>query len=869
MADTNTWTPISAPTDFRDDAVFDIDFKTKTVQVLVEQPIVAGENLSQFIKFQAPRFYDNIDLTEMMVNILYVSPAGNKGISAAVNTEYSDDMIRCGWLVPYAACPQKGTLHFVLEFVGADYTLKTTIASTPVLDSINDEDVVPEPAEQAWYITLQANVSATLQAAQTALGRIESIFNALSTPTAASEASEMLDESTIYVYTGSETGYTYGDWYYYDGTEWVSGGEYASTALTVETAPTQGSTNAVSSGGVYSVTSALDADVTKIHGDIYRVESFKWSNIASSASNYGFRKGYYSKTDGTYTSSSNFICSNGEISLVGVKRVVLIPPSGMCISAGAFKADNTFTIFGEANSKYYTEYIDKPLVFDANDYIRCFVSVGNYENKTPTATDAIADSTYINSIKMYLYFDKYVDDVTIINRELGLLSDSKTIENLFKQGGYARTGSELGKSSAHYPANIVTTNYLPDNLVAVKTSGDYYMTLMAWNSSDGTWVGFLCDENRLTNNRYATIYWTQNLQIEKIRELYPDIKFRIEIEKSETIAGTLTDITPLEAVNAVACVIRQDIQDHYKTEMATTIASVRNAITEPALVFPMVTDIHYESVNHFFDDCIDNIKKLSESIKCDFVLNDGDNTDGNTSPEVTLSRDFYMLARFNEIGIPYYQAVGNHDINGYSSTTRLTSDQIYKAYLSNVRGVHFNMMAGEKDYYVDFDGVGIRLIVLDSNHNATYTFSENAGAWLANTALDTNKIVIVATHMSPINNHNYSNRHMTNSESIISAMQAFVDGGGTIIQLGGHSHADYHFETPWLSIHSCCQKFIQEDSSDTNYNWIKERVNDLTFPERTLGTYTEDCWDVVVVKPISRTINLIRFGAGNDRTFTF
>jgi hypothetical protein len=234
MADITTWTPITAPTDFRDDAVFDIDFRTKTVQVLVEQPIVAGENLSQFIKFQAPRYYDNIDLTNMSVNILFISPAGNTGISAAVNTEYSDDMIRCGWLVPYAACPVKGTLLFVLEFVGADYTLKTTIASTPVLDSINDADVVPEPVEQAWYITLQANVSAALQEAQTALGRIESIFNALSTPLSADTVADMTEESAIYVYTGSETGYTYGNWYYYDGTEWVSGGTYASTALVTD-----------------------------------------------------------------------------------------------------------------------------------------------------------------------------------------------------------------------------------------------------------------------------------------------------------------------------------------------------------------------------------------------------------------------------------------------------------------------------------------------------------------------------------------------------------------------------------------------------------------------------------------------------------
>lgn len=260
MADITTWTPITAPTDFQDDAVFDIDFRTKTVQVLVEQPIVAGENLSQFIKFQAPRFYDNIDLAEMSVNILYVSPSGNKGISAAVNTEYSDDMIRWGWLVPYAACPEKGTLLFVLEFVGADYTLKTTIASTPVLDSINDADVIPEPVEQTWYITLQANVSAALQEAQTALGRIESIFNALGTPMSAGTAVDMVDESAIYVYTGSETGYTYGNWYYYDGTEWVSGGAYASTALVTDPTLSQ-SGQAADAKVVGDALASLDAEL--------------------------------------------------------------------------------------------------------------------------------------------------------------------------------------------------------------------------------------------------------------------------------------------------------------------------------------------------------------------------------------------------------------------------------------------------------------------------------------------------------------------------------------------------------------------------------------------------------------------------------
>ena len=37
---------------------------------------------------------------------------------------------------------------------------------------------------------------------------------------------EMTDESAVYLYTGSETGYTAGNWYYYNGSAWTSGGTY-------------------------------------------------------------------------------------------------------------------------------------------------------------------------------------------------------------------------------------------------------------------------------------------------------------------------------------------------------------------------------------------------------------------------------------------------------------------------------------------------------------------------------------------------------------------------------------------------------------------------------------------------------------------
>ena len=44
----------------------------------------------------------------------------------------------------------------------------------------------------------------------------------------------MSDTSKIYVYTGNESGYTNGDWYYHDGSAWADGGIYNSVAVVVD-----------------------------------------------------------------------------------------------------------------------------------------------------------------------------------------------------------------------------------------------------------------------------------------------------------------------------------------------------------------------------------------------------------------------------------------------------------------------------------------------------------------------------------------------------------------------------------------------------------------------------------------------------------
>ena len=54
-------------------------------------------------------------------------------------------------------------------------------------------------------------------------------------PLVAHTASEMLESNRVYVYVGSETGYTFGNWYYYNGETWTSGGVYNSEGINTDT----------------------------------------------------------------------------------------------------------------------------------------------------------------------------------------------------------------------------------------------------------------------------------------------------------------------------------------------------------------------------------------------------------------------------------------------------------------------------------------------------------------------------------------------------------------------------------------------------------------------------------------------------------
>lgn len=390
--------------------------------------------------------------------------------------------------------------------------------------------------------------------------------------------------------------------------------------------------------------------------------------------------------------------------------------------------------------------------------------------------------------------------------------------------------------------------------------------------------------------KYAIARWTKNKDVwtnVEYSDWFTDNQIRkIEEDQYLNVTCAMADGTSSITKNNIGIVVhlyenynlldeiksKTELKPYFIEELNDTIKKINALQTEPCLVFPLITDIHYDprsSILQNFDDSISIIKKLHENISFDFMLNLGDNINGSSNQEIVLSDAHYMLNSFKNIGIPYLLTLGNHDTN-YDPSPKFTISQTYSAFYSATpKTAKINVNSNGTDFYIDYDELKIRIVSLNSNYlNALY-ISDSSANWFNDVALNTKNVVIFCTHESPINTQNWAAKTVYNGEWVKDKINNFIANGGTIIQLFGHSHADYNFSTPWLSIASNCGKFEQSNLDTDEYRAITGYDGNIVAPERVQGTDTEQSFSVVVVRPTIKKINLIRFGAGLDREFGY
>ena len=325
------------------------------------------------------------------------------------------------------------------------------------------------------------------------------------------------------------------------------------------------------------------------------------------------------------------------------------------------------------------------------------------------------------------------------------------------------------------------------------------------------------------------------------------------------------------------------LKAYYLDEITNTAQKVKSLTKEPALVFFLCTDVHYNTVKtdnrlklDSVTDMTMNMAALKKQIKVDGLICLGDVVDAKPplKTEETKQQVEHGMTRLQGVGLPLLYCIGNHDDNRYISrkdSSLFTPQQLSSMYMSYTLPdkVSDPSMQG-LNYYVDYDRFKVRVFVLDSNYQNpndnfhwSYGFADSTVTWFKERLKEVPKgwSVLVLTHRRFVQNKNPGNtKWIYNQLKMAEAVKEFIsNGGGYIATVYGHIHRDYSNSKPFLEFSTGAQKCQN----------IEVKKGGASAPERKLNTASEDLWDVLLIRPQSRKINTIRFGAGADREWSY
>lgn len=244
------------------------------------------------------------------------------------------------------------------------------------------------------------------------------------------------------------------------------------------------------------------------------------------------------------------------------------------------------------------------------------------------------------------------------------------------------------------------------------------------------------------------------------------------------------------------------------------------------------TDTHYleatTNIGYHNIDYVSQLKNMTKRLYFDFITNLGDIPRGWAFAEDitanTKARLDEMMRRYTDyVECPVLIATGNHDNSnnyalqhGSSMTYVISKEDLYASEIGSTKRTTTIVEPGNyaRYYYKDFPEC--RVIVLDSNdypyqevsdydvHGNHHTFSEAQVAWFANTALNTDKPVLVLSHnvlktevatsagitmTVPEEDKQYDSSIPYRADEIVDALEAFQNNGGLVVaSFSGHIH---------------------------------------------------------------------------------
>ena len=670
-------------------------------------------------------------------------------------------------------------------------------------DSSSEGVIIDTEAEEIFNQMLN-DIRAQASAISVDIAELQSMVGS---PLVASTASAMTDHNKIYVYTGSESGYTNGNWYYWNGSAWTSGGVYNSIAF--ETDKTLSVENMAADA---KATGKVKSDVEMFKDNL--LERTKLSPYTS-ASNWALTSNYLSVSD------NNAILYKYEV-VAGDELYLNLEGYGGCTAI--FQSSANVPSSGTNANKKGDAIIE--------DYIGYVV--------VPTDATYLIVSQDKNNSTNAIYSLSFIDVLSDVIKESADV-------NLFATGGINISTGVLTYASA---VTFMTENFIADSILKVTPNAGYYVAPFAYSHGDyvGCWNG-------TSFSKSAQSYIRGTVNFESLRELYPDYQWRI-------LVGRLSSSYPVDTIRPniiftqVIALSEKEVESDDINGLLNQTTFKRGQDTVDNLVLLHFSDIHanqdrLKDIIHYY-----NI----HSAYIDDILDTGDDVAGQFSDGMT-----WWDAVDGAENI--LRCIGNHDaVQSQSNPSNILdmttlAGAFFTPYVQNWEVTSYT--ENTTYYYKDYDN-GVRLIVLDCMHASDTTQL----AWLQtafDTALSNSKHVVIGYHY-PVYPYVSVNCGFTplvsvaeDSAGVSSAIMQMVDafqtaGGIFVCYLTGHEHHD-RIMTSEAYPHQLCINIACATNVYAQYkNGDQSRY----------GNKYANAINLVTINPNSKCVIVKRIGADKD-----
>lgn len=524
------------------------------------------------------------------------------------------------------------------------------------------------------------------------------------------------------------------------------------------------------------------------------------------------------------------------------------------------------------------------------------------KNQLPIFCNVNGEGT-LGHLKYDYLNDKILKNQSLIehNNDLWYISQLLYIEpNLTEYCNYVKwdelirrvNGNSTNFSWAELKADINDTSLFvttpSGETDCLKVDYDYALVL-------DTWENKMKIVNRYTEynpNRYTLLLFAPWGRLERgiLSEIYTFNKF-------PSLEENMEFLTELSRGNAL---VPGYWRDHI-TRKIKTISDLQSVTGLNEVSFGFITDMH------MWDNSGNSgilLEKVMKECNITYFINGGDYVSGAgiVSKENIIEDIRNCYKTFSRIIDRQLITFGNHDAS-YGITdnydSQLSDGEIYNyIFRENQRRNDIVSSPNGTYYYADDKINKIRYIILNSNDVPTinnpngtvkpennamnnYVIRQEQFNWLINSALQTQDdtwSIVVCTHISPRHNvfvnadilmkildaykgkKQYTGASATNvrADLQVSVNCNFTGKGGNVVAvISGHMHEDNMVNNAHGTDIYCI-----ETLNDSMNVWDKS-------PVKTKGTTTEQAFDIFTINKATRTVDITRIGAGENRQFTY